>query len=417
MIIKTNNTTYLLDPEAILKFTSIKTDKCVLIDKTNNSFIIDSCNVEEFTSDNSWNDEEIDGRSATGRYLRKIKKDIIRSFGDIRLESYKNSDLIYKTLSNKFVNTSAVSDVLKNALSNNMNAIFYGAGGFGKSEMCSELFNCPELKDRVFIKSLSEATTEEDLFGGINIKKLSEEGVQEFICENSFANKEIVIFEEIFDANPRVLAALKDTLTAKEVRNGNQRFPMKTKIIIGLTNKTLDEVIEDNSTEALTQRFPIAYKLEYPLTKLDIAGLVINRYPTFSDDKLAAMIESIGNEEQKHMITPRKVLEMAKYLKDLSIRKNKSYIEQITNNNLSPIIDYLKNKRNIDCAQILFDEIINIKQKIKTESITNYDTLVDINHNINIISKRIESTENIKLKALLGEIIDLTELITNNLAA
>ena len=406
MIIKTNNKdTYLISPAEAQQFFGVTTDKYVVIDKNTNDFILEKEN--EFVTSNEWVNEEIDGRK-----FRKIKKDIISEFGDVLLKDYATTDKIYETLSKKFINTSGVSDVLKNAISNNMNVILFGKGGFGKSEMCGELFGRAELKNRVFIKSLSEATTEEDLFGGINIKKMTDTGVIEYNCENSFANKEIVIFEEIFDANPRVLAALKDTLTSKEIRNGNQRFPIKTKIIIGLTNKTYDEVIQDDSTEALTQRFPISYKLEYKMTKLDVAALVLNRYMEYDGDKLAAIVDTINDMKD---LTPRKVLEVAKYLKDLEIKKKRIYSERITNNNVSPIIDFLRKKEIIDHTDSLFKEVIRTTRDIKNETIFDYDTLTDIQQNVNIVKLSKINNEPIK-KNLEGEIVVLNELITSLVA-
>jgi MoxR-like ATPase len=396
MNIQEIDTHYLLDPAAVKNFTQIITDKYVLVNKEANTF--DIMDLSENLLQHDWIANNVDGKK-----LRTLKRNLIQTFGDMRLEEYKYTDRIHQTLSKLFVNTSAVSDVLRNGLANDMNTILFGAGGFGKSEMCSALFGCPELKDRVFIKSFSEATTEEDLFGGINIKKMTDTGVIEYNCENSFANKEIVIFEEVFDANPRVLAALKDTLTAKEIRNGNQRFPIKTKIIIGLTNKTYDEVIEDASTEALTQRFPVAFKLEYPLTKLDIASLVLNRYSSFDQNKLAAIVESASSMKG---LTPRKVLEMAKYIKDLTIRKNKKYTESITNNHIIPVIDYLRGKTSINCRQIIVDELIVTKRKIETEDIYDYDTLLDLIHNIDIISNTYKDDVFTAFKAELIAVIN-----------
>lgn len=394
MNIKSNIESYLLEPSSLLKFTGIKSEKFVVINK--NDFSYQITDNSEYITTSTWEEENIDGRK-----LKKVKKLIIEEFGDNLLSDYKKTEKIYNTLSSSFINTSGISEVLRNGLTNDMNIILFGKGGYGKSEMCSALFNVPELRDRVFIKSLSEATTEEDLFGGINIKKMTEEGVVEYICENSFANKEIVIFEEIFDANPRVLAALKDTLTSKEIRNGNQRFPIKTKIIIGLTNKTYEEVIQDDSTEALTQRFPISYKVEYPLTKLHIAGLVLNRYKDFDGGKLVAMMETLhGNKD----ITPRKVLEMGKYLKDLKIIKSRNYDEKITNNNIAPVIDFIKMKKGINMSKSLFEEVAITRKDIREEVVKDYDSLVDLNKTISILSGAVKEE---KFNSLADELAKL----------
>lgn len=404
MIIKVNNENkFLVNKDEMKRFLGFDSKYAVIMDRETLKFsILEDSEIDE----SEWSIEEVDGRQ-----FRKVKKDIVAAIGDHILYRYKNTEDIFDILSNKFINTSAVSDVIKNALAGDQNLILFGKGGFGKSEMCSELFCRPELKDRVFIKSLSEATSEEDLFGGINIKRMSEDGVQEFIVENSFANKEIVIFEEIFDANPKVLAALKDTLTSKEVRNGNQRFPIKTKIVIGLTNKTYEEVIEDDSTEALTQRFPVSFKLQYDLSKLDIASLVRNRYKDFDDNKLAAMVESMWKMKD---VTPRKVLEIAKYIKDLKIRKNKKYSEKITNNMIEPIIDFLKHKSSIDLYSTLFNEVVVVRKNVRIENQIDYDTLIDTCSNLNII-KPDKSIESITAKSLIGEIDETIKYIMDNI--
>ena len=181
MIIKTDKTNILLDNESILRLTGIKTDKYVLVDTQLSTFMIEDLN--EYIVSTKWEEEEFDGRK-----LRKIKKEIIYEFGERKLKEYKDGDGIFNQLKKKFINVSEISDILKNSINNDMNTVVWGFGGYGKSEMITELFSCPELKDRVFIKSFSEATTEDDLFGGINLKKMQDTGVIEYIPENSFAN-------------------------------------------------------------------------------------------------------------------------------------------------------------------------------------------------------------------------------------
>lgn len=140
------------------------------------------------------------------------------------------------------------------------NVILFGPGGYGKSEAALEfadllyeqgLVNSP----KAFVRAFNQGLTEEILLGGVDIKTLNEEGKINYLLENAFVNSEIVIFEEMFDAFPSVLLTLKDILTSKKVRMGNQEFPIKTRIVICCTNRSRDEVVEDNSTAALMERF------------------------------------------------------------------------------------------------------------------------------------------------------------------
>ena len=404
MTIKKYNDSYLMSPEDLLSVLNIHTDKSILIDKSVSKFELKS--TSDIEGDiKSFLDAEIDGRR-----FRKLKKPIYKTIGDSVLNEYKTTQKIYEKVSKNFIKSSALSSVLKNSLMNNMNLIIYGAGGFGKSEICDTLFAVEELKDRVFVQSFSEATTEEDLYGGIKMKKFMDTGEKEYLVENSFMTKEIVIFEEIFDAPARVLAALKDTLTAKELRNGNQRFPIKTKVIIGLTNKSFEEVIEDDSTEALTQRFPISYKLEYKMSKMEIASLIANKYNDFSADKMSAIVESA---EMMNSISPRKLLEMAKYIKGIDIRANKNYLERITNNEISTVINYLKVKKTVDFAKVAIEFIIKEKRNIREEVITDYDSFIDIKQNSLIIKNYVEGLglEEGKLNSILSELTELENMI------
>lgn len=391
MNIKIKDNQYLLEPETLFNLAGITSDKYAIADMRKSTLQISE--MTEDMLDPSWIESAEDRRK-----LKKLKRSLLHEFAKDKLNDYSNTDLIQRVLRKKFINTSEISDVLKNAMKNSMNLIIYGKGGFGKSEMVTELFSGPEFKDMVFVKSLSEATTEEDLFGGINVKKLSDTGVVEYNCENSFANKEIVIFEEIFDANPRVLAALKDTLTAKEIRNGNQRFPMKTKVIIGLTNRTYEEVIQDDSTEALTQRFPLSFKLEYELTKIDIAALTLNRYPDIDAKKMMGIIEW-HKATPKDRMTPRKVLELAKYINGIEINPERKYTEMVTNNSMQLAIEYVQHKKGFTDNNLMLElQMESEKEKAAISRGENkaYDSVRDTNHKLEIIAKRIKAMQEIE---------------------
>jgi MoxR-like ATPase len=222
-----------------------------------------------------------------------------------------------------------------------------------------------------------------------------------------------VIFEEIFDANPQVLAALKDTLTSKEIRNGNQRFPIKTQIIIGLTNKTYEEVIEDDSTEALTQRFAVSYPFQYKIDKLNSASLILNRYPDFGEDKLAAMIDTIAEMKD---LSPRKILEMSKYIKNMDIIKNRNYSEKITNNLMTPVVNYLKTKSGIDVYKSLFNEVVTSKKAIRDGQINDYDSFVDTRRNLEIIKSITSISKTSISSSTTKEIEELLTILNKQLS-
>lgn len=391
MIIQKRASEVLFTPETLLELTGATSDKYAIFNQSKS--LLQLTEIQEDFLDPAWVQVEEDRRK-----MKKLKKALLNKIAEDKLESYKSTDLIQKQLSKTFINTSAISDVLKNALKNKMNLVIYGKGGYGKSEMITNLFSGPEFKDMVFVKSLSEATTEEDLFGGINIKKMTDTGVIEYNCENSFANKRIVVFEEMFDANPRVLAALKDTLTSKEIRNGSQRYPIKTEIIIALTNKTYEEVIIDDSTEALTQRFPLSFKLEYPLTQIDIAALALKRFPDIDPKKMMGIMEW-ANITPKDKITPRKAIELAKYLDGIDINPEKDYSEMVTNNNIEKAIKYVQKKASFNDEMLVLELKKAIEAQrgmIERKEKVDYDFVRDFDNKKAILDLKIEALMKIK---------------------
>jgi hypothetical protein len=171
---------------------------------------------------------------------------------------------ILKSLSSMFVFVEEVARILALAFTAKKNVIIFGPAGHGKSEMVQTLVKDLGLEEETFYQFFGEGMDESRLFGGLNFKKLEEEKVLEYYPEKSFLNSKVVVFEELFDAPASVLLALKDVLTAKELRNGSQRFKMKTEIIICLTNKEPNQISDlGPAAHALIERFPLQLNLKW----------------------------------------------------------------------------------------------------------------------------------------------------------
>lgn len=221
-----------------------------------------------------------------------------------------------------------MAEVLFKAVSLGQNAIFYGRGGHNKSEGTELLLKLMKDKGMIsadpFVLTCGDGMTEETLFGGINIKKFKESGELEFLFKNSFLEHEIVIFEEIFDAPPQVLLALKDVMTSKKARKGNQIHDCKTKVFIGLTNRSKADFSEDHSLEALAQRFPLTMKTEWDSYNKNnwntLFKVVLNKKdPNFYDknkSKLQELAEilQINNDQNDpaYFVSPRTAIHAAK---------------------------------------------------------------------------------------------------------
>lgn len=171
---------------------------------------------------------------------------------------------IKSILEANFVFTDEVSRILSLSFEGKKFVIIFGPGGHAKSEMVKAVIDGLGLDDDTFYQFFGEGMDESRLFGGLNFKKLDEDKVLEYYPERSFLNKKVAVFEELFDSPAAVLMSLKDSLTAGELRNGSQRFKMKTEIIICLTNKEPSEVSDlGPAAHALIERFPLQLNLKW----------------------------------------------------------------------------------------------------------------------------------------------------------
>lgn len=167
-------------------------------------------------------------------------------------------------LNSAFVFVEEVARILALAFAGKKNVIIFGPAGHGKSEMIKSVVDGLGLQGETFYQFFGEGMDEARLFGGLNFAKLEADKVLEYFPERSFLNSRVAVFEELFDAPASVLLALKDVLTAKELRNGVQRFQMKTEVIICLTNKEPSEVSElGAAAHALIERFPLQLNLKW----------------------------------------------------------------------------------------------------------------------------------------------------------
>lgn len=171
---------------------------------------------------------------------------------------------ILAILAASFVFTEEMARLLALAFTSKKFAIVFGPGGHGKSEMVKAVIDGLGLDGETYYQFFGEGMDESRLFGGLNFKKLEEDKVLEYFPEKSFLNSRVAVFEELFDAPASVLLALKDVLTARELRNGSQRFKMKTEVIICLTNKEPSEISElGPAAHALIERFPLQLNLRW----------------------------------------------------------------------------------------------------------------------------------------------------------
>ena len=175
---------------------------------------------------------------------------------------------VVAALAMNFVRSEQLARILALAFESGKNVLLWGPGGHGKSEMVQAALACVANETDIFVQSFGEGMDEATLWGGLDFRALEEKKVLIYHPENSFLNRPFAVFEEMFDAPASVLLGLKDTLTARKLRKGSQVFPMKTNVIIAITNKNPDELSDlGPAAAALVERFPLQLKVDWPSYK------------------------------------------------------------------------------------------------------------------------------------------------------
>lgn len=281
-----------------------------------------------------------------------------------------------------FVKCDKVEEILKLGVAVKENVVLFGKGGHGKSMMVDSFFKQSGIEP--YVKALGQGSTIEDILGGLKMKLFTEEGKIEFEVENSFMNHEYVVFEEAFDAPMQVLEQLKDILTSGKFRNGNQIYDVKTKMIVVCTNRTKDEIAEDNSIKALMERFALELKVEWDSYEVEDYSEMFQAQTNDSEFLFSSLIVRAN---EKTFISPRTAMKALKVFKKGGL----DLLTYITGFNQN-IIDELK---------IVYEELKRlVEQKdliIKyNNQITDTLLLLEFNNNVDEIITGIKVVKDIR---------------------
>jgi hypothetical protein len=113
----------------------------------------------------------------------------------------------------------------------------------------------------------------------------------------------------MLDCRLNVLLSLKDILTSKVFRQGSQTFPIKTKLVICLTNRSKQEVSEDDSIKALMERFPLEYKMEWESYNSEDYQNLFNKILKKDYEEVANICQDINKSGS--FVSPRTAIHMA----------------------------------------------------------------------------------------------------------
>ncbi|MDQ7814274.1 MAG: AAA family ATPase [Patescibacteria group bacterium] len=243
---------------------------------------------------------------------------------------------IKSALASEFIYSDDIARAVALAVESGKNLLLWGPAGHGKSEMIQRALSVVAADEDIFVQSFGEGMDEATLWGGLDFAALENEKVLRYFPEQSFLAKSYAVFEELFDAPSSVLLGLKDTLTARVLRKGSQRFAMKTRVIIALTNKDPAEVSElGPAAHALIERFPIQMRVAWTsYTSQDyisLFGKVAPRLPgadlNGTSRILAEMIAKAG--EQGQPISPRSAVHALGVVKAAASLRGSAVVEKV----------------------------------------------------------------------------------------
>ena len=221
-------------------------------------------------------------------------------------------------LSNKFIYTDDIAEILASAIYSGQNVILYGPGGHGKSEMVEAVLEGLGLWNRhdpvnsqTLIQSFGEGLTEDALWGGIDFKRLNSvtDPDMVFNVENSFLKYPVAVFEELFDAPAFCLLPLKHTIQAGFLAKSGRSYPMQTKLIIACTNRNPADIEDMGETyRALLERFVLRQEVIWPDYTAGRYAKLINTHSKLimTSANRNALCELMADCQQTgHLVSPR----------------------------------------------------------------------------------------------------------------
>ena len=242
----------------------------------------------------------VKGKVAKNENVKEVVQEVTAEEANLNVAGPQ--EIMEERLSS-FVFMDKVRTILDISVDTNKNVILHGKGGYGKSEFTETYLNARGIEP--YTITMGSGMTTDRLFGGVDLQKFHDSGKIEYLIENSFMNREYVIFEELFDAPDFILEQLKDILSSGIFRNGSQIFPIKTKNIICCTNKTREEFSKNNSLKALMERFPLEMEVKWDNhTRITYEHLLEAKFGKGSaDPMLTYILETFATKG--HTISPR----------------------------------------------------------------------------------------------------------------
>ena len=239
----------------------------------------------------------------------------------IETEAIKETALqaVRRELKSAFIQRDTEIDLMFTALYAGEHALLLGKPGTGKTALAETFASAIGLKSWSYL--MTKMTTDSEVFGGPDIKKLTEEGIVKRVTTGKLPEAEFAVLDEIFKSNSPILNALLTMLNERKFDNPD-RQDVPLKMAVGLSNEMPDGGAE-GALHALFDRFVLRTWVERikgkagrkALLKIK-GGVSITATATASDVEIARRSASQVEVDEKVLDT---MLEIADALDEKSI--------------------------------------------------------------------------------------------------
>jgi MoxR-like ATPase len=166
--------------------------------------------------------------------------------------------------------------------------------------------------EELFIVLAHEAMTPEDIFGNVNLKKLREEGVLEYITEGFLPSAKLVFIDEIFKSNKVLAESLFRAINEKKFRNGSKEISLPWLAFFSASNEVR---VNTQADRAFLDRFKIfATVLSPNLENIQDLKSVAERYYKVLTATKPTSIPIVTSYDEVKKIQDKILSEYTKYI-------------------------------------------------------------------------------------------------------
>jgi len=322
-------------------------------------------------------------------------------------------DDIKKHIALSFYNADEIVELLYYSMIAKGNAILYGPGGFGKSQITKAFFNY--LKIPMVSKVGFSDMELEALIGMINIKKFLEDGEHEIAFEKSmFGISGVLILEEFLEVRASLAIALKDIMTEGGFRDLDKFINSLIGSVVICSNKSPDEVSTDLSTAAFyKERFPYSLYVIWDSFSTNSYLNMFDLIYDIEDDYTFELVSRVCAESYKNdtIVSPRMAISAMNIVISSGTIKSLRFVPGIDTSKLDMILEELE---IVKMYKELGTNLLNITEFIKSASLDTIEQITAfLSFSINLKTKlKSPKFKGDKLLAIIANTLKVLDIKT-----